>query len=82
MACEWRLTLSSAFDRPHPSYSYVDFFKCVNAKGEDHLPCKQFYRAYNSLCPSAYSAIVYRKTTPYSDPLFHPPPPIALVVQH
>ena len=32
--------------------SYVDYFRCVNAKGEDFVPCKQFARAYHSLCPS------------------------------
>ena len=32
--------------------NYTDYFKCVTAKGEDYPPCKQFKRAYNSLCPS------------------------------
>lgn len=35
-------------------FSYVDYYKCVNAKGEEFTPCKQFFRAYHSLCPSAY----------------------------
>ncbi|KAK4056353.1 Cytochrome c oxidase subunit 6B [Microbotryomycetes sp. JL221] len=30
-----------------------DYFRCVNAKGEDFAACKQFSRAYHSLCPSA-----------------------------
>ncbi|KAG8748195.1 Cytochrome c oxidase subunit 6B [Ceratobasidium sp. 428] len=32
--------------------NYVDYYKCINAKGEDFAPCKQFYRAYHSLCPN------------------------------
>jgi hypothetical protein len=32
--------------------NYTDYFKCIAAKGEDFAPCKQFKRAYNSLCPS------------------------------
>jgi hypothetical protein len=32
--------------------NFVDFHKCTNAKGEDFQPCKQFKRAYMSLCPS------------------------------
>lgn len=34
--------------------NYTDYFKCVAAKGEDFAPCKQFKRAYNSLCPSKH----------------------------
>ncbi|KAG6370468.1 COX6B, subunit VIb of cytochrome c oxidase [Boletus reticuloceps] len=36
----------------HSFQNYTDYFKCVAAKGEDYAPCKQFKRAYNSLCPS------------------------------
>jgi len=32
--------------------NYTDYFKCIAAKGEDYGPCKQFKKAYNSLCPS------------------------------
>jgi hypothetical protein len=40
----------------HASYqNYTDYFKCIAAKGEDFAPCKQFKRAYNSLCPSKSS---------------------------
>jgi cytochrome c oxidase subunit 6b len=35
----------------HCWQSYVDYFKCVNAKGEDFEPCKTFYKTYSSLCP-------------------------------
>ncbi|KAJ3183630.1 Cytochrome c oxidase subunit 6B [Gaertneriomyces sp. JEL0708] len=34
--------------------NYVDYFKCVDAKGEDFAPCKQFKRAYFSLCPDKW----------------------------
>ncbi|KAH6913271.1 cytochrome c oxidase, subunit VIb [Coprinopsis sp. MPI-PUGE-AT-0042] len=33
--------------------NYCDYFKCVAAKGDGYAPCKQFKKAYNSLCPSA-----------------------------
>ena len=35
--------------------NYTDYFKCISAKGEDFAPCKQFRRAYHSLCPSTPS---------------------------
>ncbi|RSH95111.1 Cytochrome c oxidase subunit 6B [Saitozyma podzolica] len=35
--------------------NYVDYHKCVNAKGEDFPPCQQFKRAYRSLCPNEWS---------------------------
>ncbi|KAI9140776.1 cytochrome c oxidase, subunit VIb, partial [Paraphysoderma sedebokerense] len=31
--------------------NYVDYNKCVAARGEDFEPCKQFFKAYQSLCP-------------------------------
>ncbi|UZJ55066.1 hypothetical protein CBS101457_004386 [Exobasidium rhododendri] len=40
-----------------PSWqNYVDYYKCINAKGEEFTPCKQFYRAYHSLCPNEWLA--------------------------
>ena len=35
--------------------NYVDYHKCVNAKGEEFAPCKQFLRTYRSLCPNGQS---------------------------
>lgn len=32
--------------------NFVDYHKCVNAKGEEFAPCQQFKKAYKSLCPS------------------------------
>lgn len=36
--------------------NFVDYHKCVNAKGEDFQPCQQFKRAYMALCPSEWRA--------------------------
>ncbi|KAL2351968.1 cytochrome c oxidase, subunit VIb [Cryomyces antarcticus] len=38
----------------HCWQNYVDYHKCVLAKGEDFKPCRQFLLAYRSLCPSAW----------------------------
>ncbi|KAI1351832.1 cytochrome c oxidase polypeptide vib-like protein [Xylaria sp. FL0043] len=38
----------------HCWQNYVDYHKCINAKGEDFAPCRQFYIAYRSLCPSGW----------------------------
>ncbi|KAK9768747.1 Cytochrome c oxidase subunit 6B [Basidiobolus ranarum] len=35
----------------HCWQNYVDYHKCITARGEDFPPCKQFYRAFRSLCP-------------------------------
>ncbi|KAI8800714.1 cytochrome c oxidase, subunit VIb [Cladochytrium replicatum] len=34
--------------------NYVDYFKCVDAKGEDFKPCHQFRQAFTSLCPDSW----------------------------
>jgi hypothetical protein len=47
---EWKGQL---FMRVLSFQNYTDYFKCITAKGEDFTPCKQFKKAYNSLCPSA-----------------------------
>ncbi|KAK3372811.1 cytochrome c oxidase, subunit VIb [Lasiosphaeria ovina] len=38
----------------HCWQNYVDYHKCILAKGEDFAPCRQFYLAYKSLCPSGW----------------------------
>ncbi|KAI1506321.1 cytochrome c oxidase polypeptide vib-like protein [Biscogniauxia marginata] len=38
----------------HCWQNYVDYHKCINAKGEDFAPCRQFLLAYRSLCPSGW----------------------------
>ncbi|KIJ57638.1 hypothetical protein HYDPIDRAFT_184275 [Hydnomerulius pinastri MD-312] len=45
----------------HCFQNYTDYFKCVAAKGDDFAPCKQFKRAYNSLCPSQYTSLTIAK---------------------
>lgn len=35
--------------------NYVDYFKCVESKGEDYAPCKTFKFGYSSLCPTAWT---------------------------
>ncbi|OCF32414.1 cytochrome c oxidase subunit 6b [Kwoniella heveanensis CBS 569] len=36
--------------------NFVDYHKCVNAKGEDFAPCQQFKKAYRALCPNEWAA--------------------------
>ncbi|KAI7907081.1 cytochrome c oxidase subunit VIb [Cokeromyces recurvatus] len=38
----------------HCWQNYVDYYKCINARGEEFAPCKQFYRAFHSLCPNEW----------------------------
>ncbi|RMX98107.1 hypothetical protein D0868_10272 [Hortaea werneckii] len=53
---------SSGFDARFPNQNqtkhcwqnYVDYHKCILAKGEDFKPCRQFFLAYRSLCPSSW----------------------------
>ncbi|OAJ36979.1 hypothetical protein BDEG_21070 [Batrachochytrium dendrobatidis JEL423] len=35
--------------------NYVDFHKCVQAKGEDFQPCQEFKAIYRSLCPTNWT---------------------------
>ncbi|KAJ4369097.1 Cytochrome c oxidase subunit 6B [Neocucurbitaria cava] len=39
----------------HCWQNYVDYHKCIIAKGEDFAPCRQFMLAYKSLCPSGWT---------------------------
>ncbi len=34
--------------------NYVDYQKCVKAKGEDFAPCEYYRKTYKSLCPNAW----------------------------
>ncbi|KAI5987172.1 cytochrome c oxidase subunit VIb [Pisolithus marmoratus] len=45
----------------HCWQNYTDYFKCVAAKGEEFAPCRQFKRAYHSLCPSELQLISVSK---------------------
>ncbi|KAH8929279.1 putative COX12-cytochrome-c oxidase, subunit VIB [Atractiella rhizophila] len=40
----------------HCWQNYVDYYRCINAKGEEFKPCKQFFRAFHSLCPNGWIA--------------------------
>lgn len=35
--------------------NYVDYFRCIKAKGEDFAPCKEFWSTYQALCPLAWT---------------------------
>ncbi|KAI5241403.1 hypothetical protein E4T43_05484 [Aureobasidium subglaciale] len=58
-----QLTRHSGFDARFPNQNqtkhcwqnYVDYHKCILAKGEDFKPCRQFFLAYRSLCPSSWA---------------------------
>ncbi|KAI9044068.1 cytochrome c oxidase subunit VIb [Aspergillus affinis] len=65
VAC-WMLTIRNemtGYDARFPQMNqtkhcwqnYVDYYKCVNAKGEDFRPCTQFFHAFRSLCPKAWT---------------------------
>ncbi|QRC94138.1 cytochrome c oxidase subunit 12 isoform B [Parastagonospora nodorum SN15] len=57
------LTDDTGFDARFPNQNqtkhcwqnYVDYHKCIIAKGEDFAPCRQFMLAYRSLCPSGWT---------------------------
>ena len=46
--------------------NYVDFHKCIKAKGEDYPVCEYFKRSYKSLCPGIWVRISQRFTAPPS----------------
>ncbi|KAL8699027.1 MAG: hypothetical protein Q9224_001592 [Gallowayella concinna] len=58
----WLTVVPIGFDARFPNQNqtkhcwqnYVDYHKCILAKGEDFAPCRQFFLAYRSLCPSAW----------------------------
>ena len=40
----------------HCFTSFLDYHKCIKARGEDYGPCQYFKRCYQSLCPNAWIA--------------------------
>ncbi|KAM0750312.1 cytochrome c oxidase subunit VIb [Meredithblackwellia eburnea MCA 4105] len=38
----------------HCFVNYVDYFRCVDAKGEEATICQEFKRNYQSLCPNEW----------------------------
>ncbi|TIB97388.1 hypothetical protein E3Q18_02630 [Wallemia mellicola] len=39
----------------HCWQSFVDYHKCIKAKGDDYAPCKAFHRTYKSICPNTWT---------------------------
>ncbi|KAK9474561.1 cytochrome c oxidase, subunit VIb [Dipodascopsis tothii] len=54
--------ITAAFDPRFPNinqtkhcwHNFVDYHRCITAKGEDFAPCKQFQIAYKSICPNPW----------------------------
>ncbi|KTW30594.1 hypothetical protein T552_00311 [Pneumocystis carinii B80] len=34
--------------------NYINYYKCINIHGEDHVACKDFWSTYQSLCPNEW----------------------------
>lgn len=52
---------------------------CLRLQGDDYAPCKQFMKAYMSLCPIAWVCALPSSPTPPANPFLHsPPPPVVL----
>ncbi|KAJ3192680.1 Cytochrome c oxidase subunit 6B [Irineochytrium annulatum] len=34
--------------------NYVDYYKCIDAKGASFGPCRQFRKVFTSLCPTKW----------------------------
>merc|ERR1712193_234103 len=34
--------------------NYVDYYRCINKRGEEYEPCQYFWKNYNTLCPLAW----------------------------
>ncbi|KAK7183761.1 cytochrome oxidase c subunit VIb [Paraphaeosphaeria sporulosa] len=54
-AISWRACVDGNQTK-HCWQNYVDYHKCITAKGEDFAPCRQFLLAYRSLCPSGWTS--------------------------
>ncbi|TIA86900.1 hypothetical protein E3P99_03533 [Wallemia hederae] len=39
----------------HCWQAFVDYHKCIKAKGDDFAPCKAFHRTYKSICPNPWT---------------------------
>ncbi|ODM92115.1 Cytochrome c oxidase subunit 6B2 [Orchesella cincta] len=40
----------------HCYVSFLDYHRCIKARGEDYAPCQYFQRVFRSLCPNAWVA--------------------------
>ncbi|KAI5479540.1 hypothetical protein MNV49_003482 [Pseudohyphozyma bogoriensis] len=50
---------TAGFDARFPNTNqskHCDYYRCVDAKGEDFAPCKTFWRNFHSLCPNEWIA--------------------------
>ncbi|CEQ41063.1 SPOSA6832_02729 [Sporobolomyces salmonicolor] len=50
---------TASFDARFPNTNqskHCDYYRCINAKGEDFPACKTFWRTYHSLCPNEWIA--------------------------
>ncbi|KAI1317897.1 Cytochrome c oxidase subunit 6B [Mortierella claussenii] len=36
----------------HCWQAYGDYFKCIDARGEEFTPCNEFKKVYQRICPS------------------------------
>ena len=34
--------------------NFIDYQRCIKAKGEEYAPCQYFFRNYTALCPVAW----------------------------
>ena len=34
--------------------NYVDYYRCINKRGEDYEPCQFFFKNYNTICPLSW----------------------------
>merc|ERR1711997_51142 len=34
--------------------NYVDYYRCINKRGEDYEPCQYFWKNYNTICPLSW----------------------------
>lgn len=32
--------------------NYLDFYRCINIRGEDYEPCQYFKKSFTTICPS------------------------------
>jgi cytochrome c oxidase subunit 6b len=48
----------------HCWQSYSDYYKCINARGEEFTGCKQFFKTFKSICPNEWVRFFFFVTLP------------------
>lgn len=43
----------------HCWQSYSDYYKCINARGEEFTGCKQFFKTFKSICPNEWVRFIF-----------------------